>query len=1000
MSLEPENVFDFGAARYFSIASNRFFLKDLARTLRASLSDKPGIDLADAVIYLPTRRAVRALNTAFLETSDGARASLMPRIRALGDIDEDEFVAFEGAAEDEIELPPAIKASERRLALAKLVSQRDKAYFDGQHRWAGAIAAADELGKLLDSLYTEEIDPSRLEKIAPEALAEHWAQSLAFLTIITHAWPAFLKEGRLTDPARRRVTLIDRQTRRWQATPPHTPVIIAGTTGSTPAVARMMETVAALPMGCVVLPGLDHGATQPFWEAIDEPHPQYGLKQLLAALKTSRSDVKNWPKPVRQTQSVSGRRQLLAVALTPARASDSWRDWAQHVAADKDDLLASLAGVELAETRDEETEAAAIALKLRETLDEKDKTAMLATPDRDLARRVSMKMRRWNVVVDDSAGVPFANTPCGTFLRLTAEWLLDISNPVALLAVLDHPLFGGGLTLAAARSAVLNMDARLRGLPPMGGAAGLAQKLKADESLNKHAETVLALIAEIAALWPPETAPFIDRFDAHLAIAERLAATNDESGALRLWRGEDGEAGAALLAQLRAGLGHIVHDRPEDYADIFTRLIATAVVRRQAPAHPRLSILGPLEARLQTADVVILGGLNEGVWPRDAAIDPFLSRPMRKTLGLPSPEQRIGLAAHDFMQLAAAPSVMLTRATRAGGKPTKPSRWIVRLKNILKGAGALAHIDRTHFYETLAQRLDAPQTLKRIEAPQPRPPLDVRPKEFFVTRIEKLMRDPYSIYARDILRLKKLDALGETFAARHMGNLLHKILQDYAQTEPPKDRAARIQNLNDLFRCYAGEFGLTEEHHIFWDTRINAAIAWFEDWDADRRALGAPVITEDHGAWTFKIDGVDYRLSARADRIDQLQNGAAFIIDYKSGTPPTLAQNKTFSPQLPLTGLITANGGFEKLDAVPVEGFEYVRILNRKNNGKDDVGVSGEECADLMKQSKEGLTNLFRHFNNPGTAYSSQPRAQYADQYGDYDHLARRQERNAQGGEE
>ena len=991
-----QSVFERQAPRYFTIAPGRSFLSDLATALRAAAPTGDPAALADMTIYLPTRRAVRALTQAFIDSAPDARASLLPQIRALGDIDEDELLVFDAGAADDPDLPPAISGSERRLALARLVAEKDKAFFDGQRDWAGAVAAADELGKLLDSLYTEEVPHERFETLAPDRLADHWRRNLEFLSIVTEAWPAYLEARGRMDPAARRIALIARQTAAWRRTPPATPVIVAGTTGSTPAVARMMKTVARLPMGCVVLPGLDRRAPPHVWDAIDEPHPQSGLKHLLEALETTREAVADWPLKEPAPAGAQARADLLTMALRPAGASDDWRSWTAAAKTDRRNLKTALHRVELVEAADEEFEAASIALKLREVIDTKTRTAMLVTPDRDLARRVSMKMRRWGVTVDDSGGVPFANSPCGTFLRLTASWLADIADPAALMAVLDHPLFGGGLDASARKHAAGELDLALRGLRPARGAEGLKRKLDG-ANLGEAARALFRRISALAQEKPAGEAPFAARFEAHLAISETLAASDTEDGADRLWRGDDGEAGAELLAQLKDGLDHIAQDAPSDYPAIFSRLIATASVRRRAPAHPRLFILGPLEARLQRADVIILGGLNEGVWPRDAAIDPFLSRPMRATLGLPSPERRIGLAAHDFMQLAAAADLMLTRALRAGGKPAKPSRWIVRLKNILKGAGALGDIDNSARYDALARRLDAPQVMKRIEAPQPTPPVDARPTSFYVTRIEKLMRDPYSIYARAVLRLKRLDRLNEPFGARHAGELFHKVLEDYARKEPPARPSDAAGALRALFETHAEYFGMTSEHRPFWDARADEALSWLAEWDRRRRALGAPAVIEKEGAWTFDIDGRAYTLSARADRIDRLDSAAAYIIDYKTGAPPTLKQHKTFSPQLPLTALIVAEGGFEALGAIPVDGFEYVRVVGAKSPTADNVGAQGEDCAGLMEKAREGLTALLRHFSDPATPYASQPRPQYVDAYGDYDHLARRRERNAQG---
>lgn len=991
---DPANlsgVFQRPAPRYYSIDPGRDFLHDLAAALRASI-EAEGAELSNAVIYLPTRRAVRALADAFVKTAPNGKASLLPRIRALGDIDEDEFVLFAGAAVDEIDLPPAVSPMERRLILAQMVAARERA-FDGHERWAGALAAADELGRLIDSFYTEEVSPDALETIVPDALAGHWRASLDFLSIVAKAWPAHLDEIGRTDPADRRVKLIDRQRRAWEAAPPAHPVIVAGTTGSTPAVARLMKTVAGLPLGCIVLPGLDLSSAERIWEAVDAPHPQSGLKQLLKELDTDRGAVARWP--AGDDVNPNARSEIISVALRPADASDSWRDWAASIGEKSGALETALADVELVEAGDEEREADAAAIKIREAVETPDRTAILVTPDRDLARRTARKLRRWNIFVDDSAGVPFAQTPCGTFLRLVARTIIDVSDAVALMAVLRHPLFGGGLEESARRRAVAAMDRALRGLRAKPGVEGLREKVVAVPG----AEPALDAIAGAMDLQPAPGASFAGRLTAHLQIAEHLAASADERGADRLWRGEDGEAGAEALAGLHPLAGAVGGHAPEDYPAVFDQLIAGVVVRRRAPTHPRVAILGPLEARLQRADVVILGGLNEGTWPRDAAIDPFLSRPMRKDLGLPSPEQRIGLAAHDFAELTASPEIMLTRAARAGGKPAKPSRWIVRLKNILEGAGAVDLIDRTQYYDILARRLDKPRDIKRISAPQPRPPVEARPTAFHVTRIETLLRDPYSIYARAILRLKKLDAHNEPFDARHAGILFHRILKDFAAGDPPGDAAGRIALLQDLFERYADDCGLTQTHRPFWAPRVREAFAFLADWEGERRKAGTPAVLEGEGEWAFAVDGRDFTLAARADRIDRLKDGSAFVIDYKTGKPPTLKQNDAFSPQLPLTGLIVKKGGFSELGAAPVSGFEYVRVIARKGDKSDDVGAAGAACAEHVAEAETRLIELMRHFNDPDTAYLSQPRPEYTDVYSDYDHLARRRERNAQGGD-
>lgn len=981
-------LFDAPTPRIFSIAPQLNFLKELAGAIVAANGDG-GAALADVEIFVPTRRAARALRDVFLSLAGAASATIMPRIRAIGDVDEDDFGEFKGAPSDELTLPPAISSIERRFVLARLVAAKDRGR-DSEARWASALAAADELASLIDAFYTEEIDTRVLSTVAPDDLAVHWAQSLQFLEIVTQSWPAYLKECGRMDPADRRVRLIGALADAYAGAAPDHPVIVAGTTGSTPAVARLIRAVSNLPKGCAVLPGLDLSTDENVWRAIDDPHPQSGLKHLLEeGLELGRGAITAWPHG--EGARDSARRDIVNVALRPAAATDSWRDWAQAFKAGGDDLADALAGFSLVEAEDDEREADAIALKVRETISARDQTVFLATPDRDLSRRVAAKLRRWDIHVDDSAGVPFGNTMCGGFLRLVARVLSDPSDPAALVSVVRHPLFGGRLDDARRASAANEADIALRGLKPE-NLDGIAARLSEITDLSFVVDQLRAATSSAASL---ET-----QLIAHIDFAEALAQTAGQSGAARLWRGDDGAAGATRLADLIGVTATLSDWRAGDYGEIFDQLIADIAVRRYASTHPRVAILGPLEARLQSADVVILGGLNEGVWPRDAAMDGFLSRGMRRSIGLPSPERRIGLSAHDFAQLCAAPDVMLTRSKKAGGKPATPSRWVVRLKNILKGAGALSSVDRSDEYAALSAHLDSAQ-LTTGEAPSPRPPLAARPTYFSVTRVESLLRDPYAVYAKSILRLNPLDRFGEPIDNRHVGILFHNVFERYARGAPPANREDGIAALEALFLQCAAEADFGAAHLPFWRERARAAFDWFVDWDALRRGEGAPAVIEDRGEWTFDHDGRSYTLLAKADRIDRLHNGAAAIYDYKTGEPPpTDKQQKKFSPQLPLTAAIVRAGGFEALGEIAVDRFAYLRVQNRKPGTKNESAVAGEDCAAMIEEAKEGFKNLLRHFNNPDTPYPSQPRPQYMAEFGEYDHLARRRARRAMDGAE
>ena len=994
------DVFGDRRPRIFSLDSDRSFLPAFVSVFRRALA-KDQMALAESLILTPTRRSARALAEAFRIAAEreGVRATLLPSIRPLGDIDDDD----ESALYEDHVLPPAISSVERRLTLAQLIVAKDRA-FAGSENWSAALGAANELAKLLDSFYTEEIPFSTLKGVAPERFAAHWAKSLEFLEIVTDAWPRYLESQGLMDPADRMVKRIRMQTEHWRRRPPARPVAVIGTTGSAPAVASLIGLVATMKHGVVLLPGLDRDlANDPAWAKIDDPHPQAGLRALLDTLNVNADRVMSWPGGESLEQSRPARRRLISLALRPAGATGDWRRLMLEGAANDPKFAGAVDGMSLVESADEEEEATIVSILMRETLETPGATAMLVTPDRNLARRTALKMKRWGVLVDDSGGLPFHHTPCGVFLRLLATWLQRPSDAVATMALARHPLAGFGLAVEDRRRAVEALDIALRGLQPFGdGAHALQTKIDAyaHAATKDAANLLVAKLIEAESHWRREQNNSFDaRIAAHIAAGEHLADTPTEAGAMRLWRGEDGETGAFLLAELRQSARSIEPARAE-YASVFTQLIAGATVRRRAGAHPRLSILGPLEARLLSADRIILGGLNEGVWPGDAPIDPFLSRPMRAELGLPSPERRIGLAAHDFAQLAAQPEVFLTRAAKSGGAPAKPSRWLLRLKNILSGGDALESVDQSARLAAHARALDEAGSPRPVAPPNFAPPREARLSSLYVTRVGRLLRDPYGVYASQILKLRKREALAEPFSMRHMGNLLHAVFEQFAIQHPRIHPENAEQDLHARILRLAPAFGLDAGDLAFWRRSISQGLTWFAQFHRARLELGEPCVIEGEGAWTFEVDGAEFTLKARADRIDRDRDGRVRIFDYKSKKLPSLNQiSADFNPQLPLTGLIAQHGGFKQIEnGALIDEFAYLRVFDRPESG-GDVGAEGDDARGSIEQAALRLRELLTIFNDPQTPFLSQPRPEFTDDWGEHDQLARRREWSAQGGD-
>ncbi|HVG88159.1 MAG TPA: double-strand break repair protein AddB, partial [Gaiellales bacterium] len=749
--------------RVANIGSGRPFLATLVDGLLA----RDG--LADLLLLLPSRRACLAAREAF-QTLSGGAPLLLPRILAVGEPDEGEL-ALSGALE--LSLPPVLPPLRRRLLLMRLVLARSPEMAHEQ-----AVRLAGELERFLDELHNEEVELDRLDDLVPASLAEHWQESLTFLGLLRTAWPSLLEaEGRL-EATRRRRLLLDALATLWRERPPAGGVVAAGITGTIPAVARLLATVARLPRGEVVLQGLDRALDDRAWEAIEPVHPQYGIRRLLGVIGIKRDAVPDWPATAGHAPP-SPRQRLWAESFRPAALTEAWRDLQLDPAA--------VTGIEVDVASDPASEALRIALRLREALEAPDRKAVLITPSRSLGRRVAAEMRRWGIALDDSAGLPLDQTPPGGFLLLTALLAAGDTSPVDRLAALKHPLAAGGMVRAEFRERARRLDrSALRGPRREGGLAGLVGALAEVEGtaeLRPWLDGIAAAALPLTSALETAELPLAEILARHLAFSEWLAA--DESGDPgELWAREAGRAAREFMAVLAEAADAAGSIPSIAYPPLLAILMSTSNVRPDRPAHPRLAVLGQLEGRLVDADVVILGGLNEGSWPPAPDSGPWLNRAMRAGMGLPPAEQAIGIAAHAFLAAAGARELVLSRAAKdEHGTPTVASRWLVRLQALLSATGSPAP-GRAEI-AGWAGRLDEPDGPPRpIPRPQPRPPLSARPRELWVSDVERLMRNPYAVYASRILSLRALDPLDADPGGAERGQIVHAALDEFVRRWP------------------------------------------------------------------------------------------------------------------------------------------------------------------------------------------------------------------------
>lgn len=969
--------------RWYSIPAHRPFVDDLARGLLNTLEPLGPEALPRATVLTPTRRGARALADAFLAVG-GGRALLLPQIRPLGDLDEGE-PPFE-PGELSLTLPPAISSRRRRFELARLVTDHgDKLSFKPGP--VQALELAKALSEFLDSCQIEEVNfDDKLDGLAEGDLAQHWQVSARFLRSVLRAWSTRLNDLGLIDVSERRVRLLRALEAQWRDNPPSEVLVAAGSTGTAPATADLLRVIAAAPKGAVVLPGLDEDLADTAWAKIEgsqgEQHPQGAMKRLLDRAGVSRAEVRAWVPEV--DSRGRWRRRIVNEALRPAEAT---ADWLSQIAALRaeapglDPVAEGLKGFSVIAARAEEDAAGACALLLREALEDPERTAALVTPDQTLARRVMTRLQRWGVIPDSSAGAPLAAAGSAILALHLARLVEEPLNPVRLLAFAKHSLVLGE---DEAPAATLLERKGLRGAAP-GSADILRARLRDAPDALALAERVLAAVDHAAA--PYGGGALAAPAHAAQALVEALESLIAPH---RLWAGNAGECLGTLMAALIQDGEPLPDASPQAFADILDRLVNEETVRVGGATHPRLRILGAIEARLVRADRLVLAGLEEGVWPQGAPIDPFLSRPMRQRLGLPPPERRIGLTAHDFAQAASAPDVVLVHCERRSGAPAVESRWLWRLKTLAAGAGLV--LPRRDDVTDWVRALDAPGPYAPIGRPAPKPPVEDRPRKMAVTRVEALTRDPYAVWARDILKLYPLERPDEPVEARARGTAIHAAFETFAELYPdavPAEAASAFERLyiDALVSAGMPPTALAREKAL-----AREAAAWVADWERQRRAHVRRIIVEAEGKLDLVINGRPFTLTAKADRIEPTPDGMAHILDYKTGAAPSQKQVDTgFSPQLTLTAAILMNGGFPDLGSPAPGDLTYVRVTGRRPAGEEQVRAKGDGGSqDAARKALEGLSSLIARYDDPDEPYRSRVAPQFVKEHpGDYAHLAR-----------
>jgi ATP-dependent helicase/nuclease subunit B len=988
----------------FTIAAEQRFLRILARAVLDGFPlGETTVPLSRWTMLVPNRRSARALESILLEES-GAKAMLLPRIKPIGDIDE-ELIA------DSLPLDGILNGISKTdhlhsilLLLTRWAERNPDAQLaqDVLQSGAQAFALASSLQQLVNQFETEDVNVEDLKGVYEFDLAGHRQNILDLLRVVTAKLPLLLEAQNLVGPAARRNMLIRLEAQRIANRKHRGPIIAAGSTGTNPATRDLLKAIAQDPMGAVVLPGLDLALDDAAWNAVTPEHPQFALRTLLEQWGIQRRDVEVLHEPQ------GSRMWLMGQALRPAAVAD---EWSTTLVGAEDNVREALRKVELVEATDRREEADVIALRLRKHIADSQGKAALITPDRDLALRVTAALKRWNLEIDDSAGEPLTHAGRAALLVLllgAVEEEFSASSLFALLYQADCTL-GRPSMEHLTRVRALELGG-FRGLPETSGLVELGDRLnlrRKTVATDPHAHPLLReltdamwddavqlaaqLVAVVVPLADAAARPLAEHVDRLQLALDALSPPEDRTSPAD-------QLLLDVLEGLRNGsqwhpilpLGKAQHS--------IIQALARETLRPPLNEDNRLAIYGLAEARLIDVQLAILGGLTEGAWPEHPDSGPWLNRPMRETLKLQQPERDIGVTAHDFAQGFGHPQVMVTWPNRLGGAPAIASRWVVRLKAVMQAAGVAPEHVLDGTLASIADQLDAPGAFTPQRRPQAIPPVASRPTRFSVTRIEKLVRDSYWVYARGILKLVPLDGIGEDVDAALRGSLIHAALNDWTKALP---QVAQDESLKLLLAKGALAFRpymTMPEVARFWWPRFERMAMKFIDQDRALRANTVNTLTEISGAIGFHINGVEHVLSARADRIDVEQTGGLRIIDYKSGAVPTISQMKSgFAPQLTLEAYMAMQGGFKTLQSREVRDVAYIAVGGTAKGvemtslaAKNDVGAEAAKAF-------AGLVALLEAFQIPATAYIPRHNPKLEDEVSDYDHLSRKLEWQLEG---
>ncbi|MBR1544477.1 MAG: double-strand break repair protein AddB [Alphaproteobacteria bacterium] len=981
-------------AKVFNISPRYPFLDVLASYI-VNTAKQDGANIANDIILLPTRRACRHLKDIFLNIS-GGEAVLLPTILPLGDIDENGLANLDYENESlDSDLPPAISKIKRNLILSTLIKAKMSDFTEEQ-----AYSLAVDLAHLMDTVEMEELSFNNLQYLVPEEYSIHWQETLEFLKIVTEEYPKILDDNNVMNPVARKVALIKKQIEYWKKFPPKGRVFAAGSTGSLVPISYMLRFISKMERGFLILPGLDKNISDKDFEILtadypktNQNHPQYGLLKLIKGLDLKISDVPELPIYREYDIADSDRELLSSHIMLSSEMNDDWSNLPKL----KNDVLSDVSELCLDTDSDE---VFAVAGLLRKAVAE-NKKALLITPDRKIAKSVANELKRWNIIVDDSAGIPASDTTTGNYIILVLKMLYDNFSPYSILAVLKHKYTSLGYKKDELDNIISDFENKvLRGKISL----NTLDKMIQEASKYDNVYNLLLKIKDVSKgmyekITDSQKYSIYDLLYSHLSLVENFVSGPDVDVNDVMWNSDLHSDLSAELSSLLSSLKEIKEENNSVKIDEMTasayfvfisNYLLSLSLRPKINSHPNIAIMNSIEARLITADLYIMSGLNEDTFPSVTSDDPWMSRPMKAKFKLPLPERKIGLSSHDFVEFFCKKNVVMTHAVKVDGVNTITSRWLTKLSAIVNIANLQWKNPLSEEVKSWIRLSSFSSNSSRCKRPAPCPPVDARPKKLSATWIEKWYRDPYIIFANKILKLKKLDDINPVAGPAELGTVIHNSLEEFK-----KKNLSTFDELMQIMHNNAVPY-MDIPQIDFWYTKFETVAKWFIDYEASIKNLISFSFQEETGK--LKITP-NFTITAKADRIDVLRDNRAIVFDYKTGTPPSEKEVLSgYAPQLPIEALILKNGGFDNIKTnSKIGGVRYIKLTGSQNGH-----ISGEKLDDsideIVETAFKNLKENIELFSRQSTPYLSRPNPNKVghsiENYSEYAHLARVKEWN------